>query len=438
MKHIGKMITVVIVAAILAFVGFRTYRTIEARRNVGNATVQERNITKVAVQPVETATITTTVSVTGEVEAMATVEVVPKVTGRLEQLRLPDGERIDAGSRVEKGDVIAIIEHSALDAALRAAEASLLRAIVGAKPDVIAGQIGQADAAAAAAKAQLAEAEASLKNIKKEKERMTELFDRGAATEQIKDNAVAAYEAALKRKEALKAGLTGAEATLALAKAQIRELAEAAVAQAEAAVMQARVTLDEATIRAPITGVVNKKHVDEGDMVGPGRPLVTVLQMDTVKIIGGVSERYLAFLAPGKTSVTVAADAYPGEKFEGAVYRVGPDVDRGMRTVPVEVRISNVDHRLKPGMFTRLKLILARKENATVVPSSAIVRIEGKEYAYIVSDSTARRRSIKLGLAEGDRREIIEGLEPGDSVIVKGLKMIRDGEQVTVSEEDAR
>jgi len=438
MKHIGKIVTIVIVAAVLVFIGLRTYRRIQAREHIGNKTAQAQKITKVAVQRVETATLTKSVWVTGEVEALASVQVVPEVTGRLERLRLPNGELIEAGSRVEKGDVIAVIEHSALDAALRAAEAALLRARVGAKPDVIAGQIAQAEAAAAGAKAQLAEAEANLKNIKKEKDRMTELFDQGSATEQMRDNAVAAYEAALKRKEALKASLTGAEATLALAKAQIRELAEAAVAQAEAAVMQARVALDEAVIKAPISGVVNKKYVDEGDMVGPGQPLVTIVQMDTVKIIGGVSERHVAFLVPGKTSVTVTADAYPGEKFEGVVYRAGPDIDRRTRTAPVEVRISNADHRLKPGMFTRLRLVLARKENAAVVPSSAIVRIEGKEYAYVASDSRARRRLVKLGLAEGDRHEIIEGLKPGDSVIVKGLKMIRDGQKVIAFEEIGR
>jgi RND family efflux transporter MFP subunit len=147
-------------------------------------------------------------------------------------------------------------------------------------------------------------------------------------------------------------------------------------------------------------------------------------------VIGGVSERHLALLVPGRTTARVAADAYPDEVFEGVVFRVGPEVDRRMRTVEVELRIPNPQHLLKPGMFTRLRLELDRREGVTVVPAAAIIHHEGKDLACVVIDGRARRRLLKLGLSEGDRHEVLEGLLPGDVVIVRGQRMVKEGDEV--------
>jgi membrane fusion protein (multidrug efflux system) len=436
MKRVMKGLVWVLVLGAVGYGVLHTYRMVQERRKLAMPGKERRGAPRVAVQRVQTATLINRVYLTGEVEALAVVDVVPKITGGLERLRLPNGELIEEGAMVNQGQVIAVIEHSALKAAVESAEAALAHAKVHAKPEVIESKIVEAEASVGAARAQLAELEANLRNLRKEKNRMVELHKAGFATEQMRDTAVTAVQAAVKKRGALRAQVDRAEAVLALVRAQTRELAEAEVAQARATLRQAQVHLDEATIEAPISGVIGRKDVDEGDMVGPTKPLVRIEDMDTVKVVGGVSERYLSALVAGKTTARLAVDAYPGEEFEGVVYRAGPDVDRQTRTMQVEVRIANPDHRLKPGMFARLEVILERRENVTVVSDSALLRQGPEVYVYVVNDAKTHRRPVKLGLQQGVYHEVIEGLKPGEFVIMRGQHMVQDGDSVITIEEN--
>lgn len=435
MKRLVHIIVWVLILAMLGYVGYRTYLIVQERGRLADAGQEDVKAISVAVRPVETKTLSNTVSVTGDIEAMASVDVVPKVSGRLERLRLADGQLIEEGTLIQKGQVIALLEHDALEAAVQSAQAFLLRAKVQAKPEVIAAQIDSAKAAVSSAKAQLMELEANLRNVRKERDRMIELHRQGSCTEQMRDKAVTAYEASIERKKALEAQVLTAEANLVSTEAQTRELAEAAVAQAEAALRQGQVNLDEATIEAPIGGFVSKKFADEGDMVGPATPLLRIVQIDTVKIVGGVSERYLSALTPGETGALVSVDAYPDIVFEGVLHTIGVALDPVTRTAKAEIRIANTDHRLKPGMFVRMGLIVDRKENVPVVSDLALIRQGAETYVFVVNDSKAQRRKIVLGLSEGIFHEVLEGVAPGDLVVVRGQHQLQDGDAVNVSEE---
>jgi multidrug efflux pump subunit AcrA (membrane-fusion protein) len=435
MKRALKSLAALIVLAIIGYGAVQTYRKVQERKQLARGVAGSQEPPTVAVQPVQTATLINTTSVTGEIEPLAEVEVIPKVTGKLERLRLPSGQLIEKGTVVKKGEVIAVIERGALEAAVKAAQAALLRAKIQAKPEVVEGQIRQAHAAARAAKAQLADLEKTLRDLANDKDRATSLSREGVISAQMRDKAVTAHEAALEKAKALRADVDRAEATVVLAEAQTRESAEAAVAGADAALQQAQVALDEATIAAPISGVVCMKHVDEGDMVGPMTPLVQIMDVDTVKVTGGISERHFSALVPGKTKARVRVDAYPGEEFEGTVHQVSPSIDRLTRTVGVEIRIPNPTGRLKPGMFARLDLILQRRENVAVVPDSALLRAGEETFVYVVNNSVAHRGVLKLGLAEGPRHEVLEGVKPGELIVVKGQHMLKDGDSVKVVEE---
>jgi multidrug efflux pump subunit AcrA (membrane-fusion protein) len=436
MKRVTKGLVWVLVLGALGYGVLHAYRMVQERKKLAMPGEKIPGAPMVAVHRVQTATLINSVSLTGEVEALARVDVVPKITGRLERLRLPNGELIEEGTVVNQGQVIAVIEHSALEAAVESAEASLAHEKVHAKPEVIESKIMEAEASVGAARAQLAELEANLRNLEKEKNRMVQLYKAGFATEQMRDTAVTAFQAAVKKREALRAQVDRAEAVLALVRTQTQELAEAEVAQARATLHQAQVNLDEATIEAPISGLISRKQIDEGDMVGPTKPLVTIVDMDKVKVVGGVSECHLSALVAGKTTARLAVDTYPGEQFEGVVHRVGPDVDRQTRTMEVEVRIPNPDHRLKPGMFARLEVILERRENVTVVSDAALVRQGPEVYVYAVNNAKAQRCPVKLGLQQGVYHEVIGGLTPGDFVIVRGQHMVQDGDSVIMIEEN--
>jgi len=328
---------------------------------------------KVLAESIGTMELAETIPVTGSFEALVTVEVVPEISGQLERLRLPDDTPIDVGVAVEKGQVIAVINH-----------------------EVYLAQLAECQAALEASKVALADAQ-------REEKRMTRLFEGGSATEQARDKAVTTAQ-----------------------------LAAANVKQAEAALERIKVTLDKATIEAPVTGVISKKYVDEGNMVGPSTPLVKIVQIETLKVLGGVSERYLPQLTAGKTPVRIKTDAYPKDEFEGTVYRVGVAVDAVTRTGEVEIRVPNPGVKLKPGMFARMTILVNQKKNVAVVPDSALIREGDEVYVCVVNGNKAHRCRVKLGLSQGQFHEVLEGVSAGDTVVTHGQTQLKDGQIVEV------
>jgi len=345
---------------------------------------------KVIAEPIGTSNIFETISVTGTFEALASVEIIPEIVGRLEQLRLSDGRFIDVGTSVQSGQVIAVIEHSALEAAFQQAHAALLTA-----------------------KANLETVRVTLSDAEREKKRMQDLVGSGAVPEQQYDAACTAYDRA-------KAGL---------------ELANANVKQAETALTTAKITRDKATIKAPITAVVSDRYVDEGDMVGPTTALIKIVDIKNLKVLGGVGERYLPQLVPGETAVHIKTDAYPQDVFEGTVYKVGVAVDPATRTANVEIRLPNLDMRLKPGMFARMTIILQERRNVVVVPDSALIREQDNVYVFVANAGKAHRRELKLGLLQSEYYEVLEGLSVGDMVITRGQRQLEDGQAIEVIQE---
>jgi RND family efflux transporter MFP subunit len=363
-----KKITAIIIAVAVFFV-------VIVWRNKGTKNDNEGVPFKVITQTVGTAKLDEIIPVTGSFEPLISVEIVPEISGQLQQLRLADGTPVDVGVAVKEGEVIAVINH-----------------------DTYLAQLAECQATLEASEVALTDAE-------REKNRMIKLFEGGSATEQNKDKAVTAAD---------------------LAAAQLK--------QAQAALDMAKVNVDKATIKVPITGVVSKKYVDEGNMAGPSTPLVQIVQIDTLKVIGGVSERYLPLLVPGKTSVQIKTDTYPADEFTGTVYRVAVAVDAITRTGEVEIRVPNLDGKLKPGIFARMTINVSQKE-CVVVPDSALLREADYTYVFVVNDSVANRRSIKLGIWQGQLHEVLDGISPGDVVVTHGQTQLKDGQTVEIVQE---
>jgi RND family efflux transporter MFP subunit len=391
MRKIIKFFMIILVLALILWIGFKTLQAVQARRKMAAARNEEITLPKVAVQKIEQATVRKTVPITSEVNALAEVDIVPKVMGILEKLRLPDARLLEEGATVEQGQIIAVIEHSALEAAANQARASL---------DV--------------AKAALERAKVNLEDADSEKKRWEQLYARESASEQKREQAVLAYKRA--------------QVEVSLSSSQIE--------QAQATLSQAEVNLKEATVTAPISGVVSRKYVDEGSMVGPGIPLVRIVQIDTVKVVGSISELHVASIVPSRTQVRLVTDALPGEEIRGTVFMIGVDADPLTRTVKLETRIPNPEGKLKSGMFVRMMVDLEIRENVPVAPDTALVRQGAHVFVYVVKESRVERRKVILGIAEGGRHEVLEGLKPGEAVMVRGQQLIKDGDQVEVFKEE--
>jgi len=390
-KTFKILVRLAVLAGILygAYRGIRIIRARQEWARAAAATQKTAEPLKVGVVPVRLGKITQTVWVTGEVQPLKAVDVTPEVSGRLERLRLPDGTFIDEGVKVREGDVVAVVEHDLYEAAVQTAQAALMTARAG-----------------------LERAKVNLAEARREKDRWRRLVAEGAGTQQQLDRAVTAFE-----------------------RAQAEEkLAEAQVEQAEAALAQAEINLDEATIKAPFSGIVSRKYVDEGAFVGPARPLFRLIDIREVEVTGGVAERHYKKLQIGKTRAVAEVDAYPGQEFGGFLSRIRPELEKATRTVAVTIRVRNEDGRLKPGMYARIRLVLEEHDNVLLVPDEALLSLEGETWVYVVNGGVASIRKVKLGLEEGDVNEVLDGLQPGEMIVVTGKEMLRDGAPVEAKE----
>jgi multidrug efflux pump subunit AcrA (membrane-fusion protein) len=182
---------------------------------------------------------------------------------------------------------------------------------------------------------------------------------------------------------------------------------------------------EEGFIRAPISGNVGKILVDVGSMVAPQTPVAIVVEFSKVKVTFNMSENDVACVNKGR-KVSVEIDAMPDRPFNGNISEVSPVIDPFTRTVGVKALINNSKKLLKPGMTARVKLNLGEKKNALRIPKEALL----DSYLFVVIDSTAKRRDVRVGLVGDKNVEILSGIEEGEKVIVVGQQRLAGGEKV--------
>jgi RND family efflux transporter MFP subunit len=188
---------------------------------------------------------------------------------------------------------------------------------------------------------------------------------------------------------------------------------------------------EKAPVESPLTGIVGRVYVDKGTNVTTQTPIALVVDIDRVKVRLDVPEKYLPQVSIGQQA-RVRVEAYPGKVFTGTVTRISPVVETETRTAPVEISIDNSGHRLKPGMFAGIQLVLEKRENVPAVMKEAVIGREPSTYVFVVNGGIARMRDVKLGLSENDRIEVLKGLKAGDLVAVMGQERLRDGAAVSV------
>jgi RND family efflux transporter MFP subunit len=226
--------------------------------------------------------------------------------------------------------------------------------------------------------------------------------------------------------------LLGVESQFAAAEAQVQQL--------QAMLGQARQRRGDAVIKAPIDGVIGQVFMKVGDMAVPQIPICTVVDMDLVRIKVRVPESDLLLLAPGMpVKLTVAAS--DGDPIRGVVSRVSPVLDRLSRTATMEVDLQNPGHSLKPGMLARIQVEVERRENVVIAPKDALTVTaarKGEQNVYramVAEGDTAKERSVLLGLEDGDRVEVTEGLSAGERLIIKGQHLLADGDPLRLASE---
>ncbi|MGE0153455.1 MAG: efflux RND transporter periplasmic adaptor subunit [Reyranellaceae bacterium] len=243
------------------------------------------------------------------------------------------------------------------------------------------------------------------------------------------------------------ATLAQAEARLALAKANfaraqtllardagtVKALDEArtGLLSAEADITLAKARLEKMSIAAPFDGIAGLRRVSVGDYLSPGTNIVNLEQIDPLKIDFRVPEIFLPAVKDG-AAISVTVDAFPGRSFTGAIYAIDPLIDQAGRSIVVRARIDNPGDILRPGLFARVALTLAVRENAIFVPEQSIIPIGDKSFVYRVIDGKIANTPVRLGLRRSASVEVLEGLSPGDLVVTAGQLKVQHGRAVTV------
>lgn len=292
---------------------------------------------------------------------------------------------VDEGDKVEKGSPIAKVTATTMEQAVR-----------------------QAEAAVAAAEAQEA-------NLRTEYERAQRLRGEDAMSQQQYDAVKTQYEAV-----------------------------SAQVIQARAGLISAKSLSSDATVSAPMGGIIGKRYYEEGDMAAPSMPVASVVQMDRVKIEVEAPEADMGRLAVGQRAA-VTVRSFPGEVFEGKVIKISPVLDPLTRMATVEILIPNPGHRLKPGMFAEVEVTTGVIENTIVVPrycvieNTSMVQVNGKDqvtrnyFVYVMNDSSkAEQRQLDVTYVNHQSIAVKGGLSLGEKLVVQGQNNLRDGVAVVV------
>jgi HlyD family secretion protein len=326
-------------------------------------------------------TVSEQVTVVGNLIGAATVEVVPKVSGRLQSVA------VRLGDRVSRGQIIAKVE----DREIRE-------------------QVRQAEASFEVARATIRQREADLTFAQTNLERARNLYNRQLLPRQSLDDAEAQHQAAA--------------AQLDLARAQFQ--------QAQARLEELRITLSNTNIPSPVDGFVAKRSLDPGAYASQNTPVAAVVDIRTVRLVANLVEKDVKRVQVG-TPATLEVDAFPGESFSGHISRIAPVFDPATRTAEMEIEVPNPEARLKPGMYARVMLTVGTRQNALVVPRNAVVDVEGKRGVFVPQENRAQFRAVETGLQDETRVEITNGLTEGARVITTGALALRDGDPIQLA-----
>ena len=242
--------------------------------------------------------------------------------------------------------------------------------------------------------ARVAELKANIAEAKRQYDRIVNLRESSAASEQLLDEQLAK--------------LKGLQAQLDIAEAQV----------------------DDLQIRAPFSGLLGVREISKGALVRPADVITTLDDISKIKVDFSIAENHFSSVAKGQ-KVSATSVAYPGEVFNGEISNIDTRLDPVTRAINVRAIIDNKDEKLRPGML--LTIVLEKRVlNTLVLPEKALVPVQDKQFVYLVNDNVALQREVVIGERRPGWVQIVSGLVEGDEVITEGTLRVRDKTPVKV------
>ena len=385
----------------------------------------------------ETRAVQRAVETNGSLLAADEVQAKSEQPGTLARLYADLGDRVAAGAPLveyDRREFQLAVDQSQAD--LGAAREGLLRAR--ATVTAAEAQVRRARDARPMLESDVARGESQLEWARLELERARQLHAKDLIAARDVDNARNQHTIAATQLDAIRIALARHPDEVRVAEAQLNsemaavKSAEAQVRQREATLGIAQKRFGDTIVRAPITGLVARRHVSAGEFVKENTTLFTLVVANPLKYVGTIPERQAPELRPGQT-VRLHVEAYPERAFTGTVVRVSPAVEVATRTLALEARVPNPDGTLRPGFFARGAVLTRQDPAAVFVPGEAVMSIAGVTKVFVVADGRAQERAVRPALRQGTLVEIMEGVKAGEVVATSNLPSLFNGAPVTVA-----
>lgn len=192
-----------------------------------------------------------------------------------------------------------------------------------------------------------------------------------------------------------------------------------------------RTRLTSGYVISPISGIVDAKYMNLGEMTSPGAPIVSIVDVSKVKIEVGIPERYVTRLAKGRT-VDITFDVLPDEKFSGSISYISPTLDAQSRTFEIEIILENKGRKLKPEMSANVFFTNMNLDDAVVLERDSFVDNGDEQFVFVLENDIAKKKIVKIGGNSDNKVLITEGLNIGDKLIYYGFRALVDGDKVKV------
>lgn len=351
--------------AVCVIIGYRIYSNIQADRARAAKMSQSRSIAVVTAHPVRR-TIVPQLHFSGSLDPEWQAQVAAKVDGRLEKVYVHEGDR------VEKGQVLAILEQMDTDANLLSAKGSYL------------------------------DAQTSLRKAETDLARYEKLYATGAVSQQVVDDYRFARDNAAAKLEAARGSLQGMESKAA-----------------------------GTVVTAPADGIVAKRFYQEGYYAKAGTPLFAIADISTLKTTIHIPEGQVTGVRVGNEA-DIALPAYPGKKLVGKITRIAPVADLPAHTFAAEVSVDNSEGLLA-GVYANVSLIGEPREQVLTIPMHAIVMRDDQQTVFVAdAQGVVQRRVLTLGYSDDKVAEVLSGLDEKDTIVVEGHNKLREGSRINL------
>ena len=358
-------IVIGLLLAVCVIIGYRIYSNIQADRARAAKMSQSRSIAVVTAHPVRR-TIVPQLHFSGSLDPEWQAQVAAKVDGRLEKVYVHEGDR------VEKGQVLAILEQMDTDANLLSAKGSFL------------------------------DAQTSLRKAETDLARYEKLYATGAVSQQVVDDYRFARDNAAAKLEAARGSLQGMESKAA-----------------------------GTVVTAPADGIVAKRFYQEGYYAKAGTPLFAIADISMLKTTIHIPEGQVTGVKVGNEA-DIALPAYPGKKLVGKITRIAPVADLPAHTFAAEVSVDNSEGLLA-GVYANVSLIGEPREQVLTIPLHAIVMRDDQQTVFVAdAQGVVQRRVLSLGYSDDKVAEVVSGLDEKDTIVVEGHNKLREGSRINL------